>query len=317
MHWLKLVCSRRTSSSTVLGHHQGRDWSPCRQKQHPPPYTPGLLDLPCVNEVELRELRNIGYNISSESPRWAEYLADPELFQPYSSDKDHDIGPDSPFPQSLLGHGCLYLVDYWISSNVHYVADALLGNVSTTLPWLLKGPTVSPDELYRIGIWNQAVRGETGPILLYNQSRVDFESISTTLSHVATHMTTLLRQTGHVNHSAPAAGTEFHYATCLNVHWVWIILPSVAAGCVVALLIIVVLLTARDGTPIWKGDVLALIFHGPGGAVWSGNMAVSDEDGDVDKVLWELNTSQGMERRARGIKIRLDRDSDLVQLLGG
>ena len=293
--------------------------SPSSTKElvRPPPETQagafaatlGLLDLRCINDVELRELRNIGYNISSASPRWAAYIVDNDLFQLYG-DRYNDIGPDSPFPQSLLGHGCLYMMDLGIQSNFFYVAGALSGNVSTGCiqnDCFTSGPKV----LRNIEPLS-SLSGEGGPILLYNNSKIDFDSISAKLSHVATHMTTMLRQTGNVNHSAPAEGVVFQYATCLNVHWIWIILPSVAAGCVVALLIAVALLTAYDGTPIWKGNVLALIFHGPGGAGWSG-MPVSDVDGD--KVLSELNTSQGMERRAREIKVRLDRSSDLVQLL--
>jgi hypothetical protein len=154
--------------------------------------------------------------------------------------------------------------------------------------------------------------GDGGPILLYNNSKIDFDSISAKLSSVATHMTTMVRQTGNVNYSAPAEGVLFHYATCLHVHWTWIILPSITSGCVVALLIAVALLTASNGAPVWKGNVLALIFHGPGGAGWSG-MPVSDVD--EDKVFSELSTSQGMERMAREIMVRFDRSSELVQLL--
>ncbi|KAH7176022.1 hypothetical protein EDB81DRAFT_836218 [Dactylonectria macrodidyma] len=271
--------------------------------------TLGLLDLHCINDVELRELRNIGYNISSASPRWAAYVVDYDLFQ-LNGDKYNDIGPDSPFPQSLLSHQCLYMMSPGIQTNWFYVAGALSGDVSTGC--IQNGCfTVGPKVLRNVQPLS-SLFGEGGPILLYNNSKVDFDNISAKLSRVATHMTTMLRQTGNVNHSAPTEGVVFHYATCLNVHWIWIILPSVAAGCVVALLIAVALLTADDGTPIWKGNVLALIFHGPGGAGWSG-MPVSDVDGD--KVLSELNTSQGMERRAREIKVRLDRSSDLVQLL--
>ncbi|KAH6971539.1 hypothetical protein BKA56DRAFT_646495 [Ilyonectria sp. MPI-CAGE-AT-0026] len=270
--------------------------------------TLGLLDLHCINDAELRELRKIGYNISSASPRWAAYVAESDLFQ-LSGDKYNDIGPDSPFPQSLLSHRCLYMMSARIQTNLFYIAGALRGSVSTGCfqDVCFTGPKV-PGNIQPL----PSLFGEGGPILVYNNSKVDFDNISAKFSHVATHMTTMLRQTGNVNHSAPAKGVEFHYATCLNVHWLWIILPSVIASCVLALLITVALLTAHDGTPLWKGDVLALLFHGPGGAGWSG-MTVSDVDGD--KVSSELNTSQGMERRAREIKVRLDQSSDLVQLL--
>jgi hypothetical protein len=270
--------------------------------------TLGLLDLRCINDVELRELRNIGYNISSASPRWAAYVVDNDLFQ-LDGDKSKDIGPDSPFPQSLLGHGCLYMMSLKVQNNWFYVAGALSGNVSTGC---IQNCFNSGPKVLRNIAPLSSLSGEGGPILLFNNSRVEFDSISTKLSHVARHMTSMLRQTGNVNHSTPTKGVVFHYATCLNVHWIWIILPSIAAGCVVVLLIAVALLTAYDGTPLWKGNVLALLFHGPGGAGWSGK-PVSDMDGD--KELSELSTNQGMERRARDIKVRLDRSSDSVQLL--
>ncbi|KAJ5802515.1 uncharacterized protein N7503_004965 [Penicillium pulvis] len=271
--------------------------------------TLGLLDLHCINDVELRELRKIGYNISSASPRWAAYVVDNDLFQ-LDGNKYNDIGPDSPFPQSLLVHRCLYTMSVEIQDNWFYVAGALSGNVSAGC---IQNGCFGNSPKVRQNIEPlSSLSGDGGPILLYNNSQLDFDSISAKLSHVATHMTTMLRQTGNVNYSAPAEGVVFHYATCLNVHWIWITLPSIAAGCVVALLITVVMLTASDGTPIWKGNVLALIFHGPGGAGWS-DMPRSNVDGD--KVLSELDTSQGMEQRAREIKIRLDQSSNSVQLL--
>ncbi|KAJ6006317.1 hypothetical protein N7451_004261 [Penicillium sp. IBT 35674x] len=271
--------------------------------------TLGLLDLHCINDVELRELRKIGYNISSVSPRWAAYVVDNDLFQ-LDGSKYSDIGPDSPFPQSLLVHRCLYTMSLQFQDNWFYVAGALSGNVSTGC---IQNGCFGNSPKVRQNIEPlSSLSGDGGPILLYNNSQLDFDSISAKLSHVATHMTTMLRQTGNVNHSAPAQGVVFHYATCLNVHWIWITLPSIVAGCVVALLITVVLLTAYIGTPIWKGNVLALMFHGPGGADWSG---LSGSDADGNKALSELNTSQGMEQRAREIRIRLDQSSKLVQLL--
>ncbi|KAH1644592.1 hypothetical protein KXX16_001819 [Aspergillus fumigatus] len=245
--------------------------------------TLGLLDLRCINDVELRELRNVGYNISSASPRWAGYGVDHDLFQ-------------------LDGNK--------FQTNWFYVAGALSGNVSTGRIQSSRS-TIGPKVLQNIEPLS-TLSGDGGPILLYSNSKVDFGSISAKLSNVATHMTTMVRQTGNVNHSAPAEGVVFHYATCLNVHWIWIILPSIAAGCVVALLAAVILLTAHGGTRIWKGNVLALLFHGPGGAGWS-SMPVSDEDGD--NVLSKLNTNQGMEQRAREIKVKLDQSSDSAQLL--
>jgi hypothetical protein len=79
--------------------------------------TLGLLDLHCVNDVELRELRNIGYNISFASPRWAAYIVEDDLFQ-REGDKYNDIVPDSPFPQSLLSHGCLYMMSTAIQNKL-------------------------------------------------------------------------------------------------------------------------------------------------------------------------------------------------------
>ncbi|KAJ5527697.1 hypothetical protein N7513_011856 [Penicillium frequentans] len=197
-----------------------------------------------------------------------------------------------------------------IQDNWFYVAGALSGNVSASCiqnGCFGNSPKVRPN-IEPLS----SLSGDGGPILLYNNSQLDFDSISAKLSHVATHMTTILRQTGNMNHSAPAEGVVFHYATCLNVHWIWITLPSIAAGCVVGLLITVVMLTAYAGTPIWKRNVLALIFHGPGGAGWSG-MSGSNVNGD--KSFSELDTSQGMEQRAREIKVRLDQTSSSVQLL--
>lgn len=61
---------------------------------------------------------------------------------------------------------------------------------------------------------------------------------------------------------------------------------------------------------MWKANVLALIFHGPGGASWHGVSNFINEE-----ALY-LNTLEGMEKRAREVVVRLDQESTaLVQLI--
>lgn len=307
------LCARTYNASVDAGVLKEKviEESPVSTKDMVPPppeaiknsltATLGLLDLKCVNDVELRELRKIGYNISSSSPRWAAYVVDNDLFQ-LGNDKYNNIGPDSPFPFSLLSHGCLYMMSLITQTNWFYIAGALSGNVSASC--IQNGCTNTSSEADPDIRPLPMLSGEGPPIVLYNNSQVNFESLSEKFSQVATHMTTVLRQNGNVNFSKPAKGVEYHYATCLNVHWIWIILPAVVCGCVMALLATVAILTAYDGTPVWKGNILAFIFHGPGGSDWSSKPEPS-----------ELLTTEGMEQRAREMKVILDQSSNSAQLL--
>jgi hypothetical protein len=76
-------------------------------------------------------------------------------------------------------------------------------------------------------------------------------------------MTATIRQgdTSEKSTKGWAQGTVLGMQTCIQVQWVWISLPAVVLGLVIAFLRMTALQTGRSST-VWKSSSLALLFHG-------------------------------------------------------
>jgi hypothetical protein len=237
--------------------------------------TVSIVDLECVNNDELEGLRGLGYNSTPSSPRWITY--EPPFNQALA------YGPDAPFPESLTGHGCLYVAEDSLYSFIQTGIDrSLVGDVVFTIrEYNAAGPVIVPLE-------NGLDTNATGLEILYNNSDVNFASISTVFSQIADYYTARLRQNGQANHSTPVTGTIQHYAICLDSSWAWLALPAAVSMCALVLMLVTIVVTARGGSPLWKAEALALVFHGPG-AAWLGF-------GQQDAAYWD--TIEGMRRVA-------------------
>lgn len=282
----------------------------------------GMLDLQCANSDELSRLRDSGVATDTSSG-WIQFnpwpppnsmLANTSLPNPAETPT-----LDSPFPLSLWEHGCLYLIDL-LSYETFLQTISLALSEDSVADYFNEGVLFVKNESdYNYGlaaltemrdyIFNPSTAYPTGIQLLYNLSTVNFASINSTFSSMANVFTDVARQYGHPNHSAPALGSINHYATCLDAAWGWVAFPA----CLVLLTIVLLVLTiiqhdhAGKTTPVWKSNALAMIFHGPGDPWLYG---ASREH------VTELNSTEGMEKIAKKVRVKLQNEKgELIKLV--
>jgi hypothetical protein len=95
----------------------------------------------------------------------------------------------------------------------------------------------------------------------------DIDSLFASFSETFTNW---VRETGNSNHSRLAVGTINHYATCINATWSWLALPVSLALLSLLMLFATICTQKSNNNPFWKSNVLAFIFHSPGGVSWQG-----------------------------------------------
>jgi hypothetical protein len=157
------------------------------------------------------------------------------------------------YPASMLTHGCLYIYDQVSTSSL------FSGYISYTFQGPLYGgygPEVDPTLLF--GTTNLDILK-----IFFNWGNTSFEHVEGIFQNISETMTTLTRQMGNTNHSAPAVGTVMHDQTCLRVQWPWLAFP--AASLLLAWISFLVTLAAQlkePWLPAWKSSVFPLPFHG-------------------------------------------------------
>ncbi|RWA11777.1 hypothetical protein EKO27_g3339 [Xylaria grammica] len=157
-----------------------------------------------------------------------------------------------PFKTKKMKDGCLFRAG---TPNFQYSLQCLFDQpVTANYIWDSDGNNVHP----------RAVSFSGAPQLLsiFNNGNISFRRVSGTFSNIADSMTDYVRTHGDRKYSAPAKGIAWHYATCLEVHWPWIIFPFALYICTVALLGAVAVSTSKSRRPIWKLSLLAWIYHG-------------------------------------------------------
>jgi hypothetical protein len=253
----------------------------------------GLIDTQCISSEEKSNLISLGYTIDAQS-RWLPYNI--------TSDSNFNVSKpvplDAPFPQSLLAHKCLYIINHSFT----------VGFVKYFLNSLLSG-TVSGQET---GIMVVNFDGPQVPLHIYNFSHNDFGTIDSIFNNAATTFTAHIRENGEDIHSEPATGVASRYATCVQINWAWISLPAALAGLTLVLLALSIEATRRHQAPIWKSSPLAFIFHGPDGARWlenSGSHLPSQPIRDHS-----LNSVSAMENSAKRLTVVLDRSESTIRL---
>jgi len=237
----------------------------------------GMLDTQCISPSERTSLEVIGYTIDP-AERWLPYNVT------WRVDESNPVAGNASFPQSMLSHGCLYLI-----SNIfkNAFSQYALGSV-------FQG-TVSA----QLGGNAATIMSYNGSYLLrpfFNQSHTDIKVVDKLFKNAADALTKHIRAHGADNYSSPARGTVLHYAICLEVDWVWISFPAVLAGLTITFLAMVIVATRGQQTPIWKSSVLPLVFHGPGG----------DQNASASAKTESLNSLTAMEAAAKRVAVKLD-----------
>jgi hypothetical protein len=239
-----------------------------------------LLDKTCITEEERAHLTSNGYDLEGEG-RWLAYnLAS----QP----------PDRVSATSLSGPP-----DYSLLSKCAYGMETsfLLQLYTTTLPDILEGKVIQPS----------AAEDITGPqqlVYLYDSGNVNMTNINAAFANIAETLTTWTRTNGHQNYSETAIGREFHVATCLHVNWAWLALPAVIALLVYLVLCLTIIMTKRNGLPLWKSSPLTLLFHGPGGMDWLDEAMVAPSW--YKGATTDLRTQEGMDNMAARIWVNFE-----------
>lgn len=212
-----------------------------------------FVNTSCLSPEERSKLVHQGYSVAQS---WLRYTL------PWNASVS-SIDPDDPwydkdagYPVSMDARGCTYMFGPYLDLSLQMFFDKVM-----FFDGIVAGAGSSCD-----GVW-RCFDSFSGPIelqALYNSSKVSFAGINQTFENIATGFTNYMRQNGHANYSAPAEGVVWHYATCLNVHWLWIALPaSLVALTSLVLLPLTMFFTARAEVPVWKAHPLPFILRGP------------------------------------------------------
>ncbi|KAI2781892.1 hypothetical protein F4815DRAFT_464601 [Daldinia loculata] len=206
----------------------------------------GIMDTHCLTPQDIDELTDKGYSIN-KTYRWL----------PYEANLEADPETDFSLTNSLLARKCLYLMDY--SSGIFTMLMIIRRHFNGTL----KAAT---------GLWgNGSMIPDTFDGLqtlqhIYDYGRIDLDRIQQTFSNISDSLTTLIRTRGHENYSDPAVGQVFHYATCIQVRWQWMLFLSSIVLLTMLLFIVTVCSTALTQFPAWKASLLPWLVCGPGSA---------------------------------------------------
>ncbi|KAF7523254.1 hypothetical protein G7054_g11816 [Neopestalotiopsis clavispora] len=235
----------------------------------------GLVDKDCISERERAYLVSDGYKLDGQG-RWLAYNFE---------------------SQSSLSHLLLSKCAYGIDSGF------LLPLFLSTLPDILEGQVSQVNSSNGLPP-SQDVRGPQQLVYLYDSGNVNMTNINTAFENVAETLTTWIRTNGHQNYSEPAIGQAFHVLTCLHVNWAWLALPAVIALLAFLVLCLTVVMTYRDGLPLWKSSPLALVLHGPGGMDWLDEAMVATPHPKEETA--NLRTGAGMESMAARIWVSFE-----------
>jgi hypothetical protein len=163
------------------------------------------------------------------------------------------------------------------------IAEYLVGNATVVLFSGEDGVYVSDEEFHGSKIvGNRTARG-----------------IEKRLENIATALTNY----GLEKTNETVRGRAYAEETYVKVRWWWILLPTLLQLSTLILFITTVVYSHRNGVPIWKSSVLAIVYHG-----------VEDLDGRKDLGAERLS---GMDAVARRDKVQFSRSADGIHHLYG
>ncbi|EON98295.1 hypothetical protein UCRPA7_6220 [Phaeoacremonium minimum UCRPA7] len=174
---------------------------------------------------------------------------------------------------------------------------------------------------------------------LYSERNASFASLSRQIDDFATAITNKFRSTGSGNYvpraidalAVVAQGQVFETTVCTYLDWRWLLLPG---GLVIASALLLVWMVMRNygepGQPVWKGNVLPLLFFGlrngiggPGPQTQASQPRLMelDEIQDLARTMivkYHTGPQPGFDVGPGddGGQVRRDRDIDMDSLLG-
>lgn len=199
--------------------------------------------------------------------------------------------PPSALPRhmlSLLEDGCLHLVSHdWLLGSM---SSHLRGTVGTTP----RETSYDPVKIFKIGDFE-------GPAVIqriHNWGDTDFERVESTLQNITHSLTNYIRTHGwaqssdSTNYTRTTQGIVYHYATCLEVKWPWLLFPSILSLLTILLFLLVIETARKGNTPVWKASQLAWILKTDGPRV--GHFSFSSD------------ACEAMKDRSKQIAVHLD-----------
>ncbi|KAI0435682.1 hypothetical protein F4803DRAFT_557741 [Xylaria telfairii] len=239
----------------------------------------GIVDTECTSQDEIHSLKEQGYTVHS---RWLPYYL--------SNVIRNGLIDYGTLGFSLLEHECLYGIHGgpgslfaagWFVRNMNGTLQAeILNNSYTRLA--LQDDVDGPPRITQI---------------LYNETRMEFDSIERAFVNISDMATAWVRMNGKTNFSNPAIGDVHHHATCLRAHWAWIAFPGTLALLTLALFVMVMAHTTARQVPIWKSSPLAWVIR------WRHNY--------LNPGSSLTATIDDMERISKGISVALAKGPDL------
>lgn len=247
----------------------------------------GVVDKTCINVDERQKLTAAGYSVDESNQRWLPYNI---TFDPSTTTLDNS----SSFPQSLLAHDCLYLIDAWL---ILHLWDSILS------PLVLGTVTREMDEGGATA-FSYTFNGSQPLLQLYNGANVSMTALNETFANLAQAMTLYIRENGADGFSKRAEGDVLHYAVCIQVTWAWIALPAAVAGLALLMLMFTTIVTAKNSLPPWKAHPLPVLLRGPAGTAWVDEDMVVAKTGGM-QASTDVDTVNTMSRYAEGVYVRL------------
>lgn len=268
-----------TFKENLLTTMSGADWGRIRKVDAEDIYL-AILDSQCSSQE-----RTDSFPDSKLKDRWRPF--DFNVTESDSAQFPNSL-PDNI--ASLIENGCLHLMS---PDRLFYsVGQYLQGFVQSTSSFMGGG---SDDFVIFV------LSDFQGPPVIrsiYNWGNTDFERVESTLTNISHSLTTYIRTHGRAqssdgaNYTRTTQGKVYHYATCLEVKWLWLSFPSVLSLLTLLLFFLVIEIARKENTPVWKASPLAWVLRtdGPG----DGRFSISG------------GACEAMQDRARQIAVHLD-----------
>ncbi|KAG8528558.1 uncharacterized protein KY384_006730 [Bacidia gigantensis] len=206
-----------------------------------------ILDLHCLSDEERQNLSESGH-AHDMNQRWLAYNA---TFNPSYT----NFSSSSPFPESMMVHGCVYVMlalfdsQFWLEFLGQFFTGSVIG-------------TVSLDNYFA------NIEALSGPPLLqhiYNYGNTSFERIDSIFKNISDSITAYIRQSSaKPPYNKPAVGIVMHDQTCLAVRWNWLIFPALVAAMALIFFICTIVRTrssAVQHVPLWKSSPLPFLLR--------------------------------------------------------
>lgn len=247
------------------------------------------VDLSCVDEDALQNLRDLGYQFSSDT-RWLPYNvtvepglpdADPLAYGTLYNMSYYNItqtaaglakgfyDTTSPSNWTLSQRGlrivpskCMYELHLLVATSLDsmYFEDYFTGNVTDTFYCSATYGQIVPQSIYQAGALDHNKNGS-------------FAQVAELMQNITDSMTTYMRWHGNSNMSEAVVGQVHRYAVCIQVRWIY--LAYSASICALLLVFFIAMLLETRWAPVvdqrlgptlvrhnFKSSALTFILHG-------------------------------------------------------